>query len=227
MPTDRPLSTVDPRPWRTRLLVAAMGLAAHRRSARVAGLRLTLAPGVCNPSPIPGVSFARLFRAALRALPPDAPVLEIGTGAGVWALLATRAGAQVTATDLPHVPLAPVRANATANGLRCPELLTGDLFAPVAGRRFQRVLFNPPFHVGHARTPAEQAYLGGPGGAVVRRFLAELPSHLTPDGAGYIVLPRHEAAQYADALAALTVRPVARQWVPLMGRVDCLELTAP
>lgn len=71
--------------------------------------------------------------------------LDVGTGCGVQAL-ALRADT-VTATDLSERALAFAALNATVNGADL-ELLQGDLLEPVAGRRFDLVVANPPFVIG-------------------------------------------------------------------------------
>ncbi|WP_051815724.1 methyltransferase [Glycomyces tenuis] len=72
--------------------------------------------------------------------------LDLGTGCGVQALaLAGRAEA-VTATDLSDRALAFAALNAEVNGVDL-ELLRGDMLEPVAGRRFDLVVANPPFVV--------------------------------------------------------------------------------
>ncbi|MBX3271686.1 MAG: methyltransferase [Sandaracinaceae bacterium] len=197
---------------------------ARRARVHVDGLALEVAPGVCNPAPFGGVSLAPLYAAALEGLAPGERVLDVGTGCGVWALLAAKAGASVTATELPHVDLTPVAAAARAHGLPAPRLLTGDLFAPLAGERFARVLFNPPFHFGEPADDAERAYLGGARGEVLCRFLAALPAHLEPRGRGYVIVPGIEREGYADALAGFDVDERAARWLPVLGRVALLAL---
>jgi methylase of polypeptide subunit release factors len=71
--------------------------------------------------------------------------LDVGTGCGVQAL-ALEADA-ITATDLSERALAFAALNATVNGVDL-ELLQGDLLEPVAGRRFDLVVANPPFVIG-------------------------------------------------------------------------------
>ena len=208
------------------LMTRSMAFASARRTdVEVAGLRLRVEPGVCHPAPALGFSFATLFEAALVGLPTGARVLDVGTGCGVWALLASRAGGDVTATDLTHVPLEPVADAARDAGLRVPRVLHGDLFEPVAGERFRRVLFNPPFHLGTPRTESERATLGGPHGEVLRRFLAELPLHLEPGGSGWVVLPRTERRAYEDALAPLSPEVRAHRTIPVLGRAELIRLT--
>ena len=217
--------TTDPsRPWRISALMTLMRATSRMPHARVEGLRLRVERGTCNPGPAPFCSFGPLFRAGVRDLSPGHSVLDIGTGTGVWGLLASRQGAQVTATDLPHVRLASVRENAERNGLTSPELISGDLFQPLVGRRFDRVLFNPPFHLANPRTASERAYLGGADGALMGRFLSGLPAHLNPGGSACIVLPRAERQQLAGTLSDFQVAVRAKTWLPLLGRSYCLEL---
>lgn len=211
---------------RTASLVRLMKAGAARGGeVSVGGLTVRVPPGVCHPAPFGGVSFAPLFEAALEGLGADERVLDVGTGCGVWALLAARSGADVWATDLPHVDLSSVRASAELNGLPPPTTRAGDLFAPVAGERFDRVLFNPPFHFGEPADDAERAYLGGADGAVVRRFLREVDAHRAAGGAAYVILPKRERARYADDLRAHRVQETASRWLPVLGRCYLLALS--
>lgn len=199
--------------------------AARGGTLRVGGLELVVRPGVCHPAPFGGVSLEPLFRAALAGIRAGDTFLDLGAGCGVWGLLAAQAGARVTCTDLPHVDLTPIAEAARAHGLAAPRLVTGDLFAPVAGERFERVVFNPPFHFGEPADDAERAYLGGAGGEVVHRFLAEVPAHLAPGGHAFVILPDEERRGYAAALARLEVRERGARRLPVLGRVAVLELT--
>lgn len=70
--------------------------------------------------------------------------LDLGTGCGVQALALAGHAAAVTATDLSERALAFAALNAQINGVEL-ELLQGDLLEPVAGRRFDLVVANPPF----------------------------------------------------------------------------------
>jgi release factor glutamine methyltransferase len=99
---------------------------------------------------VPRPETEHLVEAALERLPADAtgPVLDLCTGSGCigLTLAAERRGLQVVATDLSAGALEVARTNAAALGVEGRvELLQGDLYAPVAGRRFAMIVSNPPY----------------------------------------------------------------------------------
>jgi hypothetical protein len=71
--------------------------------------------------------------------------LDMATGCGALGLLAAAAGQRVLATDINPRAIAFARFNARLNGIVALEAVAGDMFAPAAGRRFERILCNPPF----------------------------------------------------------------------------------
>ncbi|MCH9682005.1 MAG: methyltransferase, partial [Deltaproteobacteria bacterium] len=110
-------------------------------------------------------------------------VLDVGCGAGSLALVAAARGArEVVGVDLHPRAAQWSQINARLNGLSL-ELHTGDLTAPVAGRRFDLVLAQPPFVV---KPPAVDAttYLhgGAMGDELTMRLVSELPEILAPGG---------------------------------------------
>ncbi|MGV9410012.1 DUF7782 domain-containing protein [Nocardia sp. NPDC003693] len=88
----------------------------------------------------------------LQATPtrPVGSVLDLGTGCGVQAMHATTYAGTVTGTDVNRRALWLAEATARLNDVDV-ELLEGSWFEPVAGRRFDQVVANPPFVVGPAR----------------------------------------------------------------------------
>lgn len=157
---------------------------------RVAGLRLAVPRGVFDP----GMHFTSGFLAAYLArpgsIPPGSAVLDLGTGSGIAAIVAARAGAgRVVAVDINPAAARAAAANAARYGLAGRiAVRAGDLFAPVAGERFDRILCNPPYFRGTPRTPAEQAYYGGPAYEWLARFAAAAPAHLAGGGQAIVVL---------------------------------------
>ena len=73
--------------------------------------------------------------------------LDLGTGSGILSLGAAGHSDVVVATDVnPRVPSF-VTFNARLNGIVNIEMLMGDGFQPVAGRKFDLILSNPPFFI--------------------------------------------------------------------------------
>ena len=117
-------------------------------------------------------------------------VLEIGAGSGVVLAAASMLGA----ASVCGVEIEPV-AIAAAATLLCEldlvaELLRGDMWQPVAGRRFDLVAANLP----HFPMPAQAVAgrlpswsSGGPDGRLLLdRFLSGLAAHLAPGGRAVI-----------------------------------------
>ncbi|MDM4718068.1 methyltransferase [Micromonospora sp. WMMA1363] len=112
---------------------------------------------------------------------PVGTALDLGTGSGIQALhLATHARS-VTATDVSVRALRFAATTAALNGQDW-ELLRGDLVAPVAGRRFDLVVSNPPFVVGPGTTTHVYRDSGRVGDAIGAELAAAAPGLLTEGG---------------------------------------------
>ena len=121
-------------------------------------------------------------------------VLDLCTGSGCLAILASRhfPNAAVDAVDISKEALAVAARNVGDYGLDDRIMLhRGDLFAPLAGKRYDLILSNPPYvdAQGMADLPREcraepkLAFDGGADGLdVVRRILGEARAHLTAQG---------------------------------------------
>ncbi|MFI1019094.1 HemK2/MTQ2 family protein methyltransferase [Streptomyces sp. NPDC020965] len=124
-------------------------------------------------------------------LPPGAAVLDVGTGSGALALAAARRGARVTAVDMTHRAVLATRLNARLARLPV-EVLRGDLFAPVGGRRFDLIVSNPPYVPGPGTTPrrhhASVAWDAGVDGRLLlNRICHSAHTSLRPGGVLLIV----------------------------------------
>ena len=121
-------------------------------------------------------------------------VLDLCTGSGCLAVLASRTfpSASIDAVDISAGALEVAARNVADYGLQSRvELHRGDLFQPVASKRYDLIISNPPYvdAQGMADLPREcraepkLAFDGGADGlVVVRRILKEAGRHMTPQG---------------------------------------------
>jgi len=107
--------------------------------------------------------------------------LDLGTGSGILSLCAASFSDSVVATDLNARAVACAQFNARLNGVENIEILAGDCFAPVLGRKFDLILSNPPFFI----TPqADYLFCDNPMelDGLCRRLVKEGPDYLNEDG---------------------------------------------
>jgi methylase of polypeptide subunit release factors len=135
---------------------------------------------------VTGVGGASLTLAATTVRTPAEALLDLGTGCGVQALHASRHARAVTATDVAPRALAMARATFALNDLDV-ELLDGPWLAPVAGRRFDRIVSNPPFVPGPARVDYVYRDSGQAGDDAVAALVRALPAHLEPGGVAQLL----------------------------------------
>ncbi len=157
----------------------------HLVLENIAGKSFVILPQVFNPALFATSQFlAETLNANL--IPPDATVLDMGTGSGVAAVFAARWSRRVIAVDVNPAAVRCAQINALLNQVDDRiEIRLGDLFAPVADQRFDVVLFNPPFFRGVPRTPLDQAWRSID---VVERFASNLREHLTARGCALVIL---------------------------------------
>lgn len=121
-------------------------------------------------------------------------VLDLCTGAAPLAIIAAHIfpAAQIDAVDLSPAALEVARRNVAEYGLEDRvHLHEGDLYAPVAKRRYDLILANPPYVTDDSvagfppefQAEPKLAHLGGADGLdIVRRILDGAHKHLTPKG---------------------------------------------
>jgi release factor glutamine methyltransferase len=155
------------------------------------GLAFIVTPDVLIPRP----ETELLVDLALRHMPEHAAskVLDLcsGSGAVAIALAHGRPHARVAAVEISPKALRVARANAQTHAVAV-EWLQGDLFAPLAGRRFDLIVGNPPYiaeqdaHLdrGDVRFEPRLALVGGKAGTeVIARIVVASPAHLRAGGA--------------------------------------------
>jgi HemK-related putative methylase len=155
----------------------------------VDGVPIIVWPDVLNPVVFrSGELFARAIASEGFAEPssPEPLALDMGTGSGVCAIFAARRGYRVKAVDINPEAVRCARINVLLNRMEdAVEVFQGDLFEPVAGQRFDLVLFNPPFYRGEPKSRFDMAWRSAD---VFERFAAGLFEVLAPGGRALILL---------------------------------------
>jgi methylase of polypeptide subunit release factors len=132
-----------------------------------------------------GVSPSSLLAATHAPRVKARSAVDVGTGAGVHALLAARHCDHVIATDFNPRACWMTEFNAQLNQIDNVETRTGSFFEPVAGERFDLVVVNPPYVISPS---ARYLYRDGgfEGDGLSRHLLAELPGLLEDGGFGVL-----------------------------------------
>ena len=152
-------------------------------------MRLVTLPGVFSP-----ISDTWLLADALdrEPLPPGARVLDLCSGSGALAVRAALGGRrEVVAVDVSRRAVFTIRLNAALNGVRV-DARRGDLFAAVAGERFDAIVSNPPYVPAAtdalpSRGRARAWDAGRDGRALLDRVCAGAARHLNPGGVVLLV----------------------------------------
>jgi release factor glutamine methyltransferase len=156
---------------------------------KAAGFRLTVRPTVFHPRYfISSECFAEFIDGLdLRGK----RVIDVGTGTGILALAAARAGAEyVTAADInPNAALSAAE-NARANGLgdRVGALCSNLLAALAPRPLYDVILSSPPKHAGEPRNLADRGWHAGPKYRDISALFDQCRERLKPDGRLYVMV---------------------------------------
>jgi methylase of polypeptide subunit release factors len=159
------------------------------RTTRAAGFRLRVWPTVFHPRFFLSSEYFAEFLDGLDLS--GKRVADIGTGSGILALAAARAGAaEVFALDInPNAALS-ARENAQANGFgervvgACMNLLAALPARPL----FDVILSSPPKHAGEPRDLADRGWHAGPQYRDVAALFAQAQERLKPGGCLYVMV---------------------------------------
>ena len=117
---------------------------------------------------------------------PFRAALDLCTGSGIHALLASAHAGRMLAVDINPRAAACTRLNALASGIGNVEVAVGDLYETVVEEKFDLITANPPF----VPSPLDSLRFrdgGGSGEDVLKRIVAGLPGHLAPGGMAQII----------------------------------------
>jgi hypothetical protein len=136
---------------------------------------------------VAGIHPPSVTLAKLTVRRPVARALDVGTGNGIQALLASRQAEAVVATDVNPRALVLAALNARLNGATNIELREGNFFDPAEGERFDLATCNPPYVIS---PEARYAYRdsGLPGDSVSRQVVEHAPAMLSEGGFAHILI---------------------------------------
>ena len=159
------------------------------RKTRAGGFRLVVHPTVFHPRYFLSSEYFAEFISQLDLS--GKRVVDVGTGSGILALAAARAGAEnVIAADInPNAALTAAE-NARANGVddRVSPLCS-DLLSALAPRPlFDVVLSSPPKHAGKPRDLADRGWHAGPQYCDISALFDQSRERLKPGGRLYVMI---------------------------------------
>jgi release factor glutamine methyltransferase len=174
-------------------------------------LEFEVSPAVLVPRPETELLVQQVLE---RVSVPNASVVDLGTGSGAIAIALAheRPAWHITASDASADALAVARRNGERMVPGRIEWLTGDWYAPLAGRQFDAIVSNPPYIAavdpalhgdGLRNEPRAALTPGGDGFGALTTLINSAPGHLA---AGALLALEHGAAQAQALRDALVAR---------------------
>lgn len=128
-----------------------------------------------------GIGSSTLTLANLTIRKPSRSTLDLGTGCGFHAFLASPDSTHVYGTDINSRAVNIASFNGLLNGLLNIAFFEGNLFEPVSDKTFDLVITNPPFVIS-----PEKRYTyrdgGMAGDGITQKIIAEVPGFLNEGG---------------------------------------------
>ena len=159
----------------------------------------------------PAIDTTAVFMSTLPETPCDA-LLDLGTGSGIAALDFARYARYAWGTDIAARSVQFAEFNRRLNGIQNATMLQGDLYAPVEGLTFDRIVTHPPY------VPARKNEMifrdgGEDGEQILRRIVEGVPGFLRPGGRFYTIVTAAdcEGQAFEDRLR-LWLGPVAAEF---------------
>ena len=172
------------------------------RSVRAAGFRLAIYPSVFHPKLFLTSEFFARFLATIDL--EGKQVADVGTGTGILALAAARAGAKSIALDINPMAVKAAADNARANGLsdRVTAIRSDLMSALAQSSQFDVIISNPPFFSGEPRDIADRAWVAGPGYRDIASLFEQARQRLKSSGTMYVLLSSDSDLQFFGQLIA-------------------------
>jgi methylase of polypeptide subunit release factors len=159
------------------------------RVTRAAGFRLVVRPTVFHPRFFITSEFFASFISRLDLT--GKRVADVGTGSGILALAAARAGAiHVTAVDVNPNAASTAAENARANGHgdRVMPVCSNLLCALAPSALFDVIISSPPSFPGEPRDIADRAWHAGPNYRDIVPLFDQARERLAPGGRVYVLV---------------------------------------
>src|SRR5258708_7337740 len=172
------------------------------RFVRAAGFRLAIYPSVFHPKLF---LTSELFARFLSTIDLEGKQLaDVGTGTGILALAAARAGAKAVALDINPMAVNAAADNARSNGLGNRVIaVRSDLMSALApDPQFDVIISNPPFFSGEPRDIADRAWVAGPRYRDIASLFEQARQRLKPSGTMYVLLSSDSDLHFLGQLIA-------------------------
>lgn len=139
-----------------------------------------------EPDYVTGVNPSGTMLADLTVRRPSRSALDLGTGSGIQALMASRHSERVIGVDLNERALECAKLNAEINGAAGVESRVGSWFEPVEAEEFDLIMANPPFVVS-PETDLTYRDSDLPGDEVSMSLIRAAAARLAEGGYAYVV----------------------------------------
>ncbi len=172
------------------------------RTVRAAGFSLAVYPTVFHPKLFLTSEFFARFLSTIDL--EGKHVADVGTGTGILALAAARAGAKAVALDINPMAVNAAADNARANGLGARVIaVRSDLMRALGpDPQFDGIISNPPFFSGEPRDIADRAWVAGLGYRDIASLFEQARQRLKPSGTMYVLLSSDSDLHFFGQLIA-------------------------
>ena len=149
------------------------------------GIKLLIHPDVFHPSFF--FSTKLLYRYIEKQDLQQKAFLELGTGSGLIAMLASRQGARVVATDINPIAIEYLQKNSADN--RIPiQIIHSDLFQDIPKQSFDIIAINPPYYKRQPHANSDYAWFCGENGEYFVNLFKDLQHYIHPKSLVFMIL---------------------------------------